>query len=86
MSDSQIIKEAACGTGSGLVGRTLLLFTMYLLQLYCTIKDQNSINDTHLDLLVFCNVLMIFGMKSREIRTIAEEKVGACVKDRIILK
>lgn len=23
---------------------------MYLLQLYCTIKDQNSINDTHLDL------------------------------------
>lgn len=58
---------------------------MYLLQLYCTIKDQNSINDTHLDLLVFCNVLMIFGMKSREIKTIAEEKVGACVKDRIIL-
>lgn len=29
---------------------------------------------------------MIFGMKSREIKTIAEEKVGACVKDRIILK
>lgn len=59
---------------------------MYLLQKYCTIKDQNSINDTDLDLSMLCNILMIFGMKSHEIKTIAEEKVGACVKDRIILK